>query len=304
VRRKIRPWQFILLVALVCGISIWAVVWYRGRTLSPTALLRRMPVDDALVVYLDVEALRQAGILQMFDGSKTTQEPEYQSFVQRTGFDYREDLDSVLLASGPTGNYFFVCGRFDWKSLRAYVEAEAGHCYNSFCKVAGSTPERHISFFPVQTGLMAMAVSTDDSAAWRLSEKSGRQPDTPTAPVWISIPPRLLQSGGNLPAGTAMFARAMERAESVTLALGPDREQFAARLDVRCRNSRDAAEIAAQLAKVTAVLRQMIEHEHKQPNPSDLSGPLAAGSFRSEGERVYGYWPVQRGLLESLLGGA
>ena len=41
-------------------------------------------------------------------------------------------------------------------------DGEDGHCYNSLCRLNGSTPERKISFFPVQQNLMAMAVSPDD----------------------------------------------------------------------------------------------------------------------------------------------
>jgi hypothetical protein len=304
VSTKVRAWQFILLVALLCGASIWGVVWYRSRLLSPATLLRRMPTEDALLVYIDCNALRQAGLLQLLSGSRSGQEPDYQTFVRRTQFDYQQDLDSVLLAAAPTGNYFFVRGRFDWKSLRAYAETENGHCNNSFCKVPGSTPERHISFFPVQTGLMAIAASTDDSAAWRLSETSKSRPEGPTGPVWMSIPPRILKSSDSLPSGTSMFARTLEHADSVTLTLAPEGSGFFARLNVRCRNPQDAADIAAQLTKATTVLREMIASEKRLPNPADLSGPLVNGVFRSEGPRVYGYWPFERVLVESLLGGA
>jgi hypothetical protein len=262
-----------------------------------------MPTEDALLVYIDCNALREAGILQMLAGSKTGQEPDYQAFVRRTQFDYQQDLESVLLAAAPTGNYLFVRGRFDWKSLRAYAEAEDGRCNNSFCKVPGSTPERHISFFPVQSGLMAIAASTDDSAAWRLSETSKTRQEGPTGPVWMSIPPRILKASDSLPTGTPMFARTLEHADSVTLTFAPEGNHFAARLNVHCRNPQDAADIAAQLAKATTVLRAILASEKRLPNPADLSHPLANGVFRSEGPRVYGYWPFERVLLESLFGG-
>jgi hypothetical protein len=304
VSTKVRAWQFILLVALLCGASIWGVVWYRSRFLSTATLLRRMPTEDALLVYIDCNALRQIGLLQMLAGSKSGQEPDYQTFVRRTQFDYQQDLESVLLAAAPTGNYFFVRGRFDWKSLRTYAEAEEGHCNNSFCKVPGSSPERHISFFPVQSGLMAIAASTDDSAAWRLSENSKSRQEGPSGPVWMSIPPRILKASDSLPSGTSMFARTLDHADSVTLTFAPEGDRFAARLNVRCRNPQDAADIAAQLAKTTTVLRAIFASEKRLPNPGDLSGPLANGVFRSEGARVYGYWPFDRVLVESLLGGS
>jgi len=50
------------------------------------------------------------------------------------------------------------------------------------------------------------------------------------------------------------------------------------------------------------VLRQMIARENQSPNPADLSGVLAAGSFSSGGKRVYGYWPIEPSFVENLFG--
>jgi hypothetical protein len=51
------------------------------------------------------------------------------------------------------------------------------------------------------------------------------------------------------------------------------------------------------------VLRKLISRTGGQPNPADLSGVLTQGSFRREGRRVIGRWPIERALLESLAGG-
>jgi hypothetical protein len=48
----------------------------------------------------------------------------------------------------------------------------------------------------------------------------------------------------------------------------------------------------------------MLEREHQNPGPAELAGILASGSFRSEGRKVLGYWPIERAFVESLLGGA
>jgi hypothetical protein len=184
------------------------------------------------------------------------------------------------------------------------VESEEGTCYNSFCKVPGSSPDRHISFFPVQTGLMAMAVSPDDSAAWRLGAASGPQPESPTGAIWISLPPSILKSRENLPSGTHLFAGALEQADSVTLSITGGAKGYEARLNVRCRTADDAAEAARQLTKLTQTVRSVIAHENQRPNPSDLTGVLSYGTFRSEGQKVFGYWPIQRSFVENIFGGA
>jgi len=275
---------------------------FRARDLKPAALLRRLPRGGALIVYIDFDALRRARFLQLLYGTKLGTDPEYESFVRKTQFDYRRDLDAALISFAPDGKFLLLKGRFDWKSLHTYVGDENGKCYNSLCQMAGSAPERNISFFPVQSGLMALAVSPDDGAAMRMSSTApGPAEEAPDAPVWLSIPPSVLKSPSGLSDGARMFARGMERAESLTLGFAPQGGRITARLNARCRNSQDASEIAAQLTAATTLLQEMIAREHQRPNPADLSGVLAAGSFRGEGRRVVGYWPIDKAFVESVL---
>jgi hypothetical protein len=304
VRYKPSIWLLTGIIAAICGASILGVVWYRSRHFTPAMMLRRLPAHDALVVYVDFRELRRAGVLQMLDASKVAEEPEYQAFVRRTEFNYRQDLDAAMLALAPTGKYLLLEGRFDWKSLRAYVESERGNCYNTLCKLGGSAADRNISFFPLRPTVMAMAVSPDDSAALRLqSDDPGPAGDVPQAPVWLSIPSAILKARDQLPGGTRMFARSVESAERMTIALGAEGDRLAATLDVRCRSEQEASAIAAQLSQTTRLLREAIARERQQPNPGDLSGVLTSGTFRSQGTRVYGHWPIQRSFLQGILSG-
>jgi hypothetical protein len=100
------------------------------------------------------------------------------------------------------------------------------------------------------------------------------------------------------------FARRVGQAESVTLAFAPDGQRLAARLNVLCRNEVDAADVSLELQRITNVLREMIARENQKPNPADLSGVLTAGSFRPDGRRVYGYWPIERSFVENVFSGA
>jgi hypothetical protein len=301
---KTRAWLLILLISALCGLTLWGVIWYRSRALSPAAMLKRLPTDDAVVLYIDFSRLRTGGILALLSASKVGEDPEYQSFVQQTDFDYKQDLDAAMVAFAPKGKYMLLKGRFDWKNLIAYVHDSGGRCNNSFCKMAGSSPEKRISFFPMQTNLMAMAVSDDDVAALRMNTVSPRgDAETPNAPIWLSIPPSVVKSGQSLPPGTQMFARSLERAQAVTLAVVPEGDGFAAKLKVRCASAADATAMAADLSKATGLLREMIAREHQKANPADLSGFLTSGAFRSEGAQVSGYWRIARALIENLLGG-
>ena len=289
----------------IAGIAAGAFFYFRFHALSNAELLRRLPSADALVLYIDFDALRRTGVMQLLDNSKAAQDPEYKSFVAATGFNYARDLDLAMVAFAPTGRYLLLRGRFDWPKLRAYVASQHGACPDSVCRMQGSTPDRRISFLPLQSGVMAMGVSTDDFAAQRLaSPAGGPNPPSPSSPVWIALPSSVLRSSETLPEGTRMFARSIDRADTVTLGLEPEGARLAARLNVLCRNEQDAMEIAAQLGKITAMLREMIQREHQAPNPADLSGVLTSGTFRADGRRVYGYWPIDRKFVENMLGGA
>ena len=286
-------------IGLVLGFS-----WYRSRAVAPAALLARLPTANSLLLSIDFEQLRRAGILQLLDKSKSREDPDYVSFVEKTNFNYRVDLDLAVAAFAPTGKFLLLTGRFDWKALRAYAASQGGRCDADLCRMQGSTPDRRISFFPLRSNLMALAVSPDDSAALRLnSPGSPSQSQPPDGPIWLSIPMPMLRSGENLPDGTRAFARSVGQAEAVTLTFKPEDHRLAARLNVLCRNELDAADVALQLQRVTTVLREMIARENQKPNPADLSGVLTAGSFHPEGRRVLGYWPIERVFIENILAG-
>jgi hypothetical protein len=304
VRFKSRAWLAVLAAAVVCLLAGGGVAWFRSRALRPAALIARLPRRDALIAYIDFDALRRAGILQLLDGSTVGQDPEYRSFVERTRFDYTRDLDVAVAAFAPSGKFLLLRGRFDWKSLDAYVRSQNGQCDDSLCRMTGSAPERLISFFPLWSNLMALAVSQDDSAALRMSTPApadGRE--LPAAPVWFSIPASTLKSSDRMPAGARPFAEAMGQADSATLAFIPGGGRIAATLDIRCRKAADAAEIASRLTAATGLLRDALAKEHQQPDPAGLSGVLTAGVFHADGPRVLGRWPIEKAFLQTVFAG-
>lgn len=304
---KQRAALLVILIAALCGVAVWGVARFRYRSLATTSQwLERLPTGDAVVFYLDLAALREGGLLQMLAGAKAAEEPEYKVFVMKTGFDYTRDLQAVLACFTPRAKYFVVKGRFDWNSLQSYTRDQGGKCLNMLCRMSGSTPERKISFFPLRPNLMGLAVSTDDSAATELQVTPPRRRPlaVPDAPLWVSLPPAWLKTGGSLPEGTRMFARSMENADDINLAVAPAGGRFEARLNVACRSEQDAAALAAELTRITTMLREMIAREKQTPNPSDLSGVLTSGRFSHTGARTFGTWPLERGFIEGLLAGS
>jgi len=293
-------------VAAIAAILAGGVtlVWYRARPLSTGEQLKRLPAADSIILYIDFDQLRRGRLLQLLNAPKGAEDDEYRKFADRIHLDWRRDLQTAMLAFAPSGKYMLVKGQFDWKSLKGYATSSGGDCEGSFCRLTGSTRERRISFFPMRDNLLALAVSTDEMAAKRMNGAApGEDPELPNAPVWIRVPGTVLKSGESLPNGTRMFARTVEQADFVTLMFVPEGERLAAKLDVLCRDDKDAAAMASELTRATGLLRDLIQREHVTPNPADFRGVLTSGTFRGEGRRVVGHWPIERSFVESLLSG-
>ncbi len=300
---KYRAYLLILMVAALCGLSVWGVVSWRHRPIPAAALMKRIPVANPLVVYIDFKYLHDQHILERLLGSKPAQDPDYQAFIDKTGFDAQEDLQAALLAFAPDARYLLVKGQFDWKKLKSYAKDQGGSCQASLCTVRGSSAERNISFFPVQTNLMGMAVSQDETAARHLQEPDSRpDPEVPNAPVWVWIPPAALKSHDQFPSGTHLFASALERADHLTLSFDGAAGHWAIKLDARCRTEDDAIRLTSELSAATARLKQMLELEHHAPNPADLTGVLSSGSFQSTGNRVTGQWQIEQVFVDKVFG--
>jgi hypothetical protein len=294
----------LLIVAALLVAGAVGAYWYFGRALSPAAQMKRLPASGSVIVYVDFDQLRRGRILDLLDAGKAVEDDEYRKFAGRIRLDWRKDLDSAMVAFAPSGKYMLVKGRFDWKLLREYAQQSGGDCEGDVCRMVGSAPERRISFYPMQRNLMALAVSTDDLAAKRMiGETPGPEPDVPAAPVWMRIPGAILRTSETLPSGTRMFARTVGDADYITLMFMPDGQRLAAKLDIICRDEKDAAAMAAELTKATGMLRDFIAREHQTPNPADFSGVLTSGTFSNQGRRVVGHWPIERSFVENVLSG-
>jgi hypothetical protein len=236
-------------------------------------------------------------------GSTTVPEPEYKQFLDGTGFDYKRDLDSAVASFSRDGNFFIARGRFDWKKLREYAERQGGSCYQSLCRMQGSTPARHISFLPLRNDALALAVSTDDLAATRLT-KTGRPVTAvlPSAPVWISVPGSELRRQDALPPGLRLMLSALTTADRVIVTLGPANQSIEAHLEATCRTQDDAKILASQLRTTTAVLKEALARD-KRAGDDEVATMLTAGRFDQTDRRVTGKWPVRKSLLDALTAG-
>jgi hypothetical protein len=243
-------------------------------------------------------------VLDLIAGSKSAEDPDYKTFVAETGLDYRTDLDAVAAAFSEGNTYLALRGRFVWKKLAAYAQAHGGKCDgNSMCSMPATRGGYFISFLPLRSTVLAMAVSTDDHGVSMIGLQDWRKPPTlPAEPVWISVPSYAL-GDANLAAGTHAFLEPLSQAQAVTFAVGSARKGFQLRLEAVCATPEIAELMTRRLSASTDLLKKMLDREHMTPNPNDLSGVLTSGTFSQQKDRVTGTWPIERGFLEALAGG-
>ncbi|HVV46316.1 MAG TPA: hypothetical protein VHC72_13980 [Bryobacteraceae bacterium] len=285
---------------LIGGGAVWLRIEANRAFFDPRLLLSRFPAEDALAISIDFTKLRAAGLLA---GSKTALEPDYKQFVDGTGFDYKRDLDSVVASFSRSGNFFIARGRFDWAKLQDYAMRQGGSCYRDLCRLQGSRPERHISFLPLRNNVIALAVSTSDLAATRLT-KTG-PPVTaaiPSAPVWISVPGAELRRQDALPPQMHYMLSALASAERILITVGPGSAGIEAHMEATCRSEDDARLLASQLRTTTAMIKEALEQD-KNAAGDELAAFLTSGTFDQKDRRVTGMWPVRTSLLDALTAG-
>ena len=305
-RFRLHAWQLAALLIIFCALSVTGVYLFRMRGGSkPSDLVVCLPSENATLIYLDVDRMRRAGILDMLAGSKAAEEIEYKQFVDATLFDYRQDLDAVAAAFKDNQVFLALRGRFHWKNLMDYARQQGGSCHNGFCVTSGSRPNRRISFYALRRDILAMAISADDFAAYQISAKQpARSVALPEQPVWATVPIAALQHAQDLPAGLKPYVLALGNAEQIEFTLGPQADRLELTLNVKCRDTQTASALAVDLESTTNQLRKMLANEHQKPDPADLTAVLVAGSFHRDDRSVYGQWPLDRAFVDALANGS
>jgi hypothetical protein len=295
-----------------CVLAAGGIYWLRTHRIPPSSdLVVYLPTANASVAYIDVDAVRRAGVLGMMAGSKAAEEPDYRQFVGETKFDYRQDLDAVAAAFKDGRTYFALRGRFHWKDLRDYAMRQGGSCHNDFCIVPGSQPNRRISFYPVKPDVMAMAVGPDDFGAYQVTGRSVHLALAPPHdPVWALIPAAALQKMDSLPEAAKAYVPALEGADQIAFSINvfknaADRsQQLQLGVRVTCKDPRAASVLLTQFEATTKALRELLARQRTKPDSADFSGVLVAGSFRREERQVYGAWPLPRAFMDAITASA
>lgn len=107
---------YFAVAGLLISVAVGAFWWRSSRAFTASDLLQSLPEDRATHLYIDVAALRKAGVLDLIAGSAAEEESDYRTFVKQTGFNYRNDLNAVAAAFIGDNTYFALRGKFDWAS--------------------------------------------------------------------------------------------------------------------------------------------------------------------------------------------
>ncbi len=294
----------VVLIVLVCALGAGAAWWWKtSRTLNDQQLIQSLPQARATHVFIDVDGLRKSGILDLIAGSKSAEDPDYKSFIEHTGLDYRTDIDAVAAAFSEGNTYLAMRGRFTWAKLAAYVQSQGGKCAGATCSMPATRPGYFVSMLPLRPSVLAIAVAKDEHGVSMIGVQEWRKPPRlPAEPVWISVPSFVL-SDTSVGAGTHAFLEPLSQAQEVTFAVGSAPKGFQIRLEAVCATPEIAELMTRRLSESTNMLKKMLEREHMTASPNDLSGVLTAGTFAQQKEQVTGAWPIEKGFIESLAGG-
>jgi hypothetical protein len=277
-----------IIIAIVAALILGATSWYFIRPVTAAELLTALPPGEAPTVYVNVKALRAAGLIEKIAGPDTLEDPEYKRFVAATGFDYRQDLDAVVIASRPGDTMMVVAGTFDLDRLATYAKANGGRCAGELCSVQGSTPQRQISWTKVRQRVLGLAVSPDPMAATLLAGSGTKQDfPVPGGPAWVHIPGPALRPGSNLPPGVSALLSALEGARYAQLSATATEITLTA----PCPSEAQAGALAARLTETTKTLRSLLAREKTQAGM--LADALAGGEFRAEEKTLRGRWPLK-----------
>ena len=302
-----RKWLWLAVAIVVIAIVATLVYrWTRPRYDTAAKLVGLLPQADAAVFYADVAALRHSGYLQLLESTQSAQEPDYQRFVSETGFAYQRDLDAVAVASLPNQTFVAARGRFDWQRLTRYAINHGGKCDDRYCQLPATKPDQWISFFPIKSNVLGLAVSGDPRAAYSLLPREGApELATPQFPVWAQIPRRVLDHPDALPPGAQVIARALSSASQVTLGIteampGAADSALNVRLIASCASNAAANDLRDHLAQLAGFFRGFAAHNKPNSGAPDLAGLLASGTFGAAEHNVVGNWIVPRSVVEAL----
>ncbi len=301
---RLRPAVLAFLMILVCAGVLLLLDWQRrSRDFSDAELLRRLPDFEGSCLYVDVKALRQSGLLDLIGGRRAEEEPEYKQWVKVSGFDYRDDLDTVFAHFGADINLFILRGRLSWSQISGYMKANAAKCSNGVCSMELGRG-RFLSAVPLSENVVALGTGTFRTVVLSvLLLRDRKYLDLPKEPFWVDFSQEFLINPRPLPDGTRSYLTALAGGQHVFLSIAPQTNGLEARLRATFDSSAEAVRRRAKLEESTLLLRKFFERDKQQPGESDVATMLLSGKFEQDGGNVLGRWQLPTSFFQRVLEG-
>ena len=156
----VKAWLVAIVIVALGGLYFWT----QQRGMSLAEQVSHLPSNDGIFVIAD------GAVVKKIAGEAGGEEAEYQEFVQKTGFDYRRDLERLVAVIGEPHSYYVVKGKFDWAKISSYV----GSCVKGVCSMPASQPGKWISLMQLSSGAVAIAVSPKQLAVGEM--EASRKP--------------------------------------------------------------------------------------------------------------------------------
>ena len=303
---RIRPWLLAAIMLTFCSCIFLMLEWRRrSRDFSDPALLMRLPDKEGSCLYLNIQALRQAGLLEAIAGQRADEEAEYRGFVRVSGFDYRDDLDAVMVHFGLDFELYIARGRFQWEQISRYLKSYGPdvRCSNGVCSIPVSNG-RYLSAMPLSDGVVAIGVGPNRTVVYSaFALRQHRISQLPAAPFWVELSEDFLKNPRRLPEGTRAFVSAVNSARHVFISVKPSGGGLEARLLASFSSTAEAAARRTQLEESTTLLKKFFERDNQQPQASNIASALVSGAFEQKDTEVVGRWPVPSALFQKVVAG-
>jgi hypothetical protein len=167
----VKAWLVAIVIVALGGVYFWT----QQRGMSLAEQVSHLPSNDGIFVIAD------GAVVKKIAGEAGGEEAEYQEFVQKTGFDYRRDLERLVAVIGEPHSYYVVKGKFDWAKISSYV----GSCVKGVCSMPASQPGKWISLMQLSGGAVAIAVSPKQLAVGEMEGSRKPVVDWSEAPFLV-----------------------------------------------------------------------------------------------------------------------
>ena len=192
-----------------------------------TRLLRHLPAEQALYLYVDVERLRNSPSLEPILRKSSVLPAELAELATDAGLDYLAEADAAALSLGVKGAHLAVRGRFDEARLRQALQRAGAVCSQSLrsspCTIESRGSRPALSLLLRAEDLLRISVggaigeAGANGAEFQKLVVQARQQLDRGAVLWTTFEPSRTEQALEHPAaGLAnfkLFARALQKAD-------------------------------------------------------------------------------------------